>query len=280
MKNKISKELLAIAKLLSTVAHDEDDPIDEFAEELGIGEEAVPNPEEVSDMVEKLVQEHGMEEAEEIADENMTNWRGVHHELNKKKQASKTFPTRINIKNVDYFLTGKRGNHKLDGESAEYENEHSTGEMIWVTEKGYVYDENNAPIGKIPMSKIAAKKVNEYAVCTKTTGREDEAKYKKCKEDIKKEQGGSGAKQGRVLNRLMAKDLKSGYDAVSFQENMKSIYENLNNGYVYLKNMPKLDKAKDSNAIRILQHSTGLISDFPHIIKDIIGLISRRVEGK
>ncbi len=97
--------------------------------------------------------------------------------------ASKKFPTSLKIKNTTYYLTGKRGEHKLDGESAEYEHEHLTGERIWVTEKGFVYDENNVPIGKIP--KIASKSKlawggddydanhyfdRYYAVCAQQTG--------------------------------------------------------------------------------------------------------------
>lgn len=36
------------------------------------------------------------------------------------------------------------------------------------------------------ITKRGSKKVNPYAICTKSVGRQDEEKYKRCKEEVEK----------------------------------------------------------------------------------------------
>lgn len=137
----MSKDEKIIARILQS-KHDEDDKIEEFGEELGIvyDEDEMPDEEEIQDVSDDLEEEMGLEDAEEEADEKMGLWRGIHHELNKRKSAK-----------------------------------------------------NN-------------KKVNEYAVCTKTAGRDNEKNYVKWKKDIIKEKGGSGA---NIKNKKASKSLIS-----------------------------------------------------------------------
>ncbi len=66
-----------------------------------------------------------------------------------KSLLAKTFPTRINFENDDYFLTGKKEtNKKFNKEAAEYQNEYSPVK-VWVLETGTVLDENNKELGRI-----------------------------------------------------------------------------------------------------------------------------------
>ena len=77
LAEKVAKEFLA---------HEDESPMEEMQEEMGIGPEAQPDEFEVQTTVEELLETMSPEEAEAFADEKMNMWRGVHHELNNRKQ--------------------------------------------------------------------------------------------------------------------------------------------------------------------------------------------------
>lgn len=236
----IAKALMEVA---SALAEDES-PMEEMQEEMGIGEEAIANPEEVESAISTLLETMEMDEAEEIADHNMALWRGVHHRLNEMQgitaaAGSRDKPWRLvdgvnktvgwnmaaiekalrgptsivsldDADNIDILFRGVNtrggGGHvdqdedeidvQTDHEHHEYkgkEMKQAIKKFLDICEK---YKRKNAS------DKTAAKKENNpYAICTESVGRENEAKYKRCKEDVEK-------KQGSVIDRIAADFLK------------------------------------------------------------------------